>query len=454
MWYNFIMNKFYISKGAKFVLNKLKECKEEGYLVGGSVRDNLLGDTPSDFDVTTSASPERIMEIFQEERLITLGKKYGTIGIMVEGEIIETTTYRKDGDYLDGRHPANVEFSSDLIEDLKRRDFTMNAMAMDVEGNIIDEFGGISDLEAGEIKTVGTPAQRFQEDKLRMLRAIRFANRYNFQIEDETYLAIRKYAKNITQVSPERIQVELNQIFLSETPGNGINLLYDCGLLEHIFPELMPTIGYDQMSPYHHRNLFYHMLCTMDNVPPKLHLRIAGLFHDIAKVDTLTIDEEGIGHFYGHDRLGSKMVADILRRLRYDNKTINAVEILIRRHMKVSPGMGEKGLKRQIRTVGEDLIFDLYDLMIADMVCTREGRDTSFLDERKVEIKKILESHQVIDKSGLAINGKDLIEIGYNEGKEIGNMLDYLTDLVLDDEELNIKETLLNIASKKLSEVK
>lgn len=446
------MKKYFISNGSKFVLKRLRERGVEGYLVGGSVRDNLMGFIPSDFDVTTFATPDEIIEIFSDKRLITLGKKYGTIGIMAEGEIVETTTYRKDGDYLDGRHPKEVKFSRNLIEDLKRRDFTINAMAMDIDGNIIDEFGGAWDLESRLIRTVGDPEERFEEDKLRMLRAVRFANRYNFQIEDETYLAIRKKAKEITQVSPERIQMELNQIFLSETPGNGINLLYDCGLLEHIFPELMPTIGYDQMSPYHHKNLFYHMLCAMDNVKPKLHLRIAALFHDIAKVDTLTIDEEGIGHFYGHDRLGAKMVVDILKRLRYDNKTIERVKVLIDRHMKVSPGMGEKGLKRQIRTVGEDLIFDLYDLMIADMVCTRNDRDISLLEERKVQIKEILESHQVIDKTGLKINGRDLIDIGYKEGKEIGAMLDYLTELVIDDEELNKKNLLLNIAREKLSE--
>ncbi|NLW41807.1 MAG: CCA tRNA nucleotidyltransferase [Tissierellia bacterium] len=448
------MNKLFISKSGKFVLNRLEEYGEEGFLVGGCVRDSLMGNTPSDFDVTTSAKPDRIMEIFSDKKLITLGKKYGTIGIMVDGEIIETTTYRKDGDYLDGRHPENVEFSKDLIQDLKRRDFTINAMAMDVRGNIIDEFGGISDLESGIIRTVGIPEERFEEDKLRMLRGVRFANRFNFQIEDETYLAIRKFAKNITQVAPERIQMELNQIFLSETPGNGINLLYDTNLMAYIFPELMDTIGYDQMSPYHHKNLFFHMLCTLDNVPRKLHLRIAGLFHDIAKVNTLTIDEEGIGHFYGHDKLGADMVVKILKRLRYDSKTINAVKILIDQHMKASPEMGKKGLKRQIKRVGKDLILDLYDLMIADMLCTRDDRDISFLENRKIEIKNILDTKEVIDKSGLEINGRDLIEIGYNEGKIIGKMLDYLTELVLDDENLNKKEILLNIAREKLSEEK
>lgn len=325
---------------------------------------------------------------------------------------------------------------------------------MDVRGNIIDEFGGISDLESGIIRTVGIPEERFEEDKLRMLRGVRFANRFNFQIEDETYLAIRKFAKNITQVAPERIQMELNQIFLSETPGNGINLLYDTNLMAYIFPELMDTIGYDQMSPYHHKNLFFHMLCTLDNVPRKLHLRIAGLFHDIAKVNTLTIDEEGIGHFYGHDKLGADMVVKILKRLRYDSKTINAVKILIDQHMKASPEMGKKGLKRQIKRVGKDLILDLYDLMIADMLCTRDDRDISFLENRKIEIKNILDTKEVIDKSGLEINGRDLIEIGYNEGKIIGKMLDYLTELVLDDENLNKKEILLNIAREKLSEEK
>ena len=448
------MKDYKISKGAKFVLNRLNNKDEEGYIVGGSVRDILMGSTPSDFDVTTSASFDKLKEIFSDCKVITIGEKYGTLGIIYEDELIETTTFRSDGDYIDGRHPENVEFTKDLKEDLKRRDFTINAMAMDINGNIIDVFGGQKDIENKIIKTVGDPDKRFSEDKLRILRAVRFSNRLNFKIEENTLKSIKHYAKDINTVSQERIREELNKIILSDTPSKGFDLLLETNLLKEIFPEIMPTVGYDQMSPYHHKDLFKHMECVLDSVDKKLYLRLAAIFHDIEKVSTLSIDEDGVGHFYGHDKLGAETVEKILKRLKYDNKTIKKVKILIEKHMQAQPEMGGKGLKRLINKVGEDLILDLLDLMIADLLCTREDRDATFLYERKNLAKEIIESKEVVNKSGLVINGKDLIEIGYKEGIKIGSVLDYLTELVLDDKNLNNREDLLKIAKDKLTEEK
>lgn len=446
------MKNFYISIEADFVLRQLERHNFEGYIVGGSVRDNLMGLKPSDFDVTTSATPEEIEEIFKNYKLITLGKKYGTIGILINGEIIETTTYRSDGEYKDGRHPEKVSFSRNLEEDLKRRDFTVNAMAMDRNKNLIDIFGGQEDLKNKIIRTVGNPIERFEEDKLRMLRAVRFANRLDFEIERETFQSIKEYAPKIEEVSKERIREELDKILLSDRASEGIILLLETGLLEVLIPELMPTVGYDQMSPYHHKNLFYHILCTVDNVPKKVHLRLAALLHDIGKVETLSIDEDGVGHFYGHDKLGAEMARKILKRLKYDNKTIKSVEILIDRHMKNPQGMGEKGLKRLINRVGEDLIFDLLDLNIADLKCTREDRDASFLYERKKLAKELIERKAPYNKNALKIDGNDLIEIGFKEGKIIGEVLDKLTDMVIDDESLNEKNKLLEIGKELLKE--
>lgn len=446
------MKNFYISKEAIFVLEMLEKNGYEGYIVGGSVRDNLMGIRPSDFDITTSARPEEIEEVFKDFKLITLGKRFGTIGILINEEVIETTTFRSDGNYEDGRHPDDVKFSDNLEEDLKRRDFTINAMAMDREKNLYDIFDGKKDLENKVIKTVGNPYKRFEEDKLRMLRAVRFSNRLGFDIEKETANAIINYSENIKEVSKERIREEFDKILLSDTPKNGILLLLDLGLLKELIPELMPTVGYNQMSPYHHKDLFLHILCTVEKVPPILHLRLAALLHDIGKVDTLSIDEDGVGHFFGHDKLGAKMSREILKRLRYDNKTIKNVELLIDRHMKNPKGMGKKGLKRLINRVGEDLIFDLIDLNIADLKCTREDRDATFLYERKKEAKDIIESKTPYNKKALKINGNDLIEIGFEEGKIIGDVLDKLTDLVIDDPEMNDKEKLLEISKKYMEE--
>lgn len=441
-----------ISYGSYFVLERLKENKEEAYLVGGCVRDFLMGRKPSDFDVTTSAKPNRIEEIFSDQRLITLGKNYGTVGIFVKGELVEVTSFRADGQYVDGRHPSSIQFSKSLEEDLKRRDFTINSMAMDLDGKLVDIFSGQEDIKNKVIRTVGNAEKRFEEDKLRMLRAVRFANRFSFTIEKNTFSAIRKMASQIKQVSNERIQQEINKILLSDDPARGIELMLETGLLKEIFPELISTVDYNQINPYHNKTLFKHLLCVLNKVPKKLHLRLAALFHDIGKPKTLVIDENGVGHFYGHDQLGAKMVVEILRRLKYDNKTINKVSLLVDRHMKADPEMGDKGLKGLINKVGEDLIIDLMDLIIADRLCTRDDRDIDFLLERKSRVEYLLEKKVAFNKSGLKISGRDLLDIGYKEGKIIGNILDQLTEMVLEDEELNTKERLLEIAKDKLKE--
>lgn len=416
------------------------------------MRDILLNVEPSDFDVTTSATTDEMEELFSDCKLVTLGREYGTIGILHSGEMVEATTFRSDGAYLDGRHPSYVEFSRRLYDDLNRRDFTINAMAMDIEGNIVDEFGGLLDLQNKVIKAVGDPLERFEEDKLRMLRAVRFATTLEFEIEENTLNAIKNTAEKLHEVSIERIQMEINKILLSDTPKRGLELLLESGLLKEIFPEIMRTVDYDQMSPYHHKSLFKHIICVVDRVPKKLHLRLAALFHDISKVDTLSIDEDGVGHFYGHDLLGAKVSTTVLKRLKYDNKTIEAVNLLIENHMKAHDVLSRKAVKRQINRVGENLIYDLLDLMISDVKCTREGRDVSFLEDRKLEVTDILNSSEPINEQGLKINGHDLIQIGYNEGRELGRVLGELTEIVLDDPTMNDRDKLIEIAKNRLME--
>ena len=446
------MKKSEISSGASFVLERLKNAGYSAYVVGGCVRDILLNVEPSDFDVTTSATTDEMEELFSDCKLVTLGREYGTIGILHSGEMVEATTFRSDGAYLDGRHPSYVEFSRRLYDDLNRRDFTINAMAMDIEGNIVDEFGGLLDLQNKSIKAVGNPLERFEEDKLRMLRAVRFATTLEFEIEENTLNAIKNTAEKLHEVSVERIQMEINKILLSDTPKRGMELLLETGLLKEILPEIMLTVDYDQMSPYHHKSLFKHIICVVDRVPKKLHLRLAALFHDISKVDTLSIDEDGVGHFYGHDLLGAKVSTIVLKRLKYDNKTIEAVNLLIENHMKAHDVLSRKAVKRQINRVGENLIYDLLDLMISDVKCTREGRDVSFLEDRKLEVTDILNSSEPINEQGLKINGHDLIQIGYNEGRELGRVLGELTEIVLDDPTMNDRDKLIEIAKNRLME--
>lgn len=446
------MKKSEISSGASFVLERLKNAGYSAYVVGGCVRDILLNVEPSDFDVTTSATTDEMEELFSDCKLVTLGREYGTIGILHSGEMVEATTFRSDGAYLDGRHPSYVEFSRRLYDDLNRRDFTINAMAMDIEGNIVDEFGGLLDLQNKSIKAVGNPLERFEEDKLRMLRAVRFATTLEFEIEENTLNAIKNTAEKLHEVSVERIQMEINKILLSDTPKRGMELLLETGLLKEILPEIMRTVDYDQMSPYHHKSLFKHIICVVDRVPKKLHLRLAALFHDISKVDTLSIDEDGVGHFYGHDLLGAKVSTIVLKRLKYDNKTIEAVNLLIENHMKAHDVLSRKAVKRQINRVGENLIYDLLDLMISDVKCTREGRDVSFLEDRKLEVTDILNSSEPINEQGLKINGHDLIQIGYNEGRELGRVLGELTEIVLDDPTMNDRDKLIEIAKNRLME--
>lgn len=446
------MNKFAITAQGAQVLEKLNKAGYEAYIVGGSVRDMTLGLEAGDIDITTSARPDQILGVFSDYKTVEIGKKYGTIGIICEGQMVEVTTYRLDGAYQDGRRPKDVAFSTSLIEDLRRRDFTINAMAMDIDLNIIDPFGGRADIDRRLVKTVGDPNLRFEEDKLRILRAVRFASVLDFTIEDRTWQAIKEKSHKINEVSQERIQDELNKMILADYPSRSMDLLEKSGLLAEIIPEIMPTVGYDQMSPYHHKSLFKHMTCLMDRTRKNLDLRLAALFHDIDKPKTLSIDEDGIGHFYGHEDKSSETASIVLKRLKYPKKTIKNVRILIENHMSADPNMKDKGIKRLIARVGEDLIHDLIDLMIADTLCTKEGRDVSFLISMREKVTQILDEDELVDQSSLAVDGNDLISIGYTPGPYLGKVLGLLTDIAMDDDNLNDRDYLLKIAKEKLED--
>ena len=435
-------------KDVLFILNKLRENGFEAYIVGGCVRDKLLSIEPHDYDITTSARPNEIKNVFSDCKTILVGEEFGTVGILLNKVLYEVTTFRIDGNYINNRKPEKVIFSDNLKEDLKRRDFTINAMAMDIDGKLYDPFLGKKDLQDKIIRAVGDPNERIKEDALRMMRAIRFAGRFDFYIEENLFDAIGQNASLLKKIAPERIFDEFSKMITSEKPSYYLLLLEESGILDVIFPELKRTVGFAQFSPYHDKTLFDHLICVMDYVRPDLSLRLAALFHDISKVDTLSIGEDGRGHFYGHEILGAELVEEILKKYRLPNKTIEKVKILILDHMKVHSEMSDKALRRQIKRVGRENILDLYDLLIADCKATRIDRDASFIINRKNRVKELLDEKEMKTEKFLEINGNDIKSLGFSEGKIIGEILRELESLVLEDPKKNNRTYLIEYIEK------
>ena len=438
----------YIPDYVNVVLNRLEEAGFEAFMVGGCVRDLILHRTPNDYDVTTSANPDEIQELFKNFKTLYIGKQYGTIVVIQPEEDIEVTTYRKEGKYIDGRRPSEVTFSKYINEDLSRRDFTINSIAYNKNTGIVDPYNGIQDIEARTIRTVGEPSVRLNEDYLRILRAVRFSTQLDFSIEENTYNACKTLSTSIKHISEERIKDEIFKILLSEKPSKGIRLMEDMGLLKEILPELIETIGYDQKNPHHSRTLYEHILCVVDNSPPILEIRMAALLHDIAKPSTFSVDENGVGHFFSHDKLGAEMTKDMLYRLKCSKDFTEIVSKLVREHMHHA-NMKEKGLKRQLRRVGKENIFNLFELKKADMKCKNGKKDVSVLDEKIRLIQEILNNHEPYDKSHLAINGDDIVALGFLKGKQIGEIIEYLTEKVIEHPEFNEKTKLIELIRNK-----
>ncbi|WP_353092903.1 HD domain-containing protein [Tissierella praeacuta] len=439
---------FNIPRYVELIIDRLEEEGFSAYIVGGSVRDLLIGREPSDFDITTDALPEEIENIFSDFITLEVGKKFGTIVIVQDEGIVEVTTFRTDGEYIDGRRPEKVYFSKNIFDDLSRRDFTINAMAYNKNIGIVDHFNGIKDLDRKIIKAVGKPQDRFKEDYLRIMRAIRFATQLQFSIDKETFNACKLYSEHISEISIERIREEFFKTILSERPSYGIRMMKDIKILNIILPELMKTIGFNQHNPHHDKDVFEHIMCVLDKTSPILHLRLGALFHDIGKPSTLIIDENGVGHFYGHEKSGAKMAKEILKRWKASNDIIDKVVMLIDKHMTQHSDLKEKGLKRLLSNFGEDDIFTLLELQKADRSCSNKEADIKDLLEREKKIKDIIRNKEVYEKNQLAINGSDVIKLGYKEGKIIGGILNYLFEKVLENPELNEREQLIDIVKE------
>lgn len=430
--------------------------EEEGaraYVVGGAVRDEVMGKKPHDYDLTTPLLPEEILDLFPDYTTFREGEKFGTIGVMTSEGPVEITTFRIDGDYEDGRKPEGVTFTPNLIDDLKRRDFTVNAMAYSKEEGIVDPFDGRGDLKRGVLKAVGDPRERLREDALRILRAFRFSGQLNLAMEEDLLAAISAEKERLRLLSKERIADEMGKILLLEKPSKVLYAMESTGVLAILFPELMATVGYDQRNPHHDKTLFDHILCVVDHAPRKLPVRYAALFHDVEKPNTLTVDEKGVGHFFGHDEKGAETAGRILKNLKETKALQEEVGILIKEHMKVHDVMTDRALRRQIRRVGEDYILDLYDLMAADMACTYGARDISLLTERKERIRELMEAG-VPARGDLAVNGKDLIELGIEPGPFMGKILREMEEMLLDNPEVNDKDYWLDYAKRRQEERK
>ena len=431
-------------KEALEIINIIEDSGYEAYIVGGSLRDSLLGMQPKDIDIASSASPTEIKLIFNSYKTIDTGIDFGTVTLIYNNKPVEITTFRSESVYLDSRRPDSVSFEKNIDEDLKRRDFTINAMAYNQSKKLVDLFSGEEDLNNKLIRCVGSPDERFSEDALRMLRAVRFACVLNFDIEKNTFEAIKHNASRIEHISKERIQAELNKILMSSKPSIGIRLLLDSKLLDYVLPEISRLSGFNQNNPFHHLELLEHTLCVLDKVEPRLQLRLAALFHDAGKVDTVTLDENGIGHFYGHDSVSEEITKSVLKRLRYSNEIIELTSQLVRYHMIQANVIGKKGIQKLLRIFGENNIFVLADLHFADSSCTTmEVKEDVF----RVKIRQVLDENIPFSVKDLDIDGYDLMKIGA-KGKQIGDILNELLELVSEDASKNNKNQLMLYAKE------
>lgn len=432
------------------IIDRLTAAGYEAYAVGGCVRDSVLGRVPNDWDITTSARPEETKSLFP--RTIDTGIRHGTVTVMMDREGFEVTTYRIDGEYENGRHPKEVTFTASLEEDLKRRDFTINAMAYNEKTGLVDIFGGVQDIGAGVIRCVGNAENRFAEDALRMLRAVRFSAQLGYRIEENTQEAIRRLAPNLKRISAERIQAELVKLVVSAHPDY-LRTAYETGITGQILPEFDLCMETEQNNPHHCYSVGEHILHSMTEVEPDKHLRLGMLFHDIGKPQTKTVDAEGVTHNKGHAQAGEQMTRQILRRLKFDNDTIDKVTKIVRFHDQEVAATPE-GVRRAVNRMGEDIFRMLFAVKRADIAA-----QSDYLREDKLKklayiqelYDDICRKNECVSLKDLAVTGTDLIALGVPPGREIGRLLNELLEAVLEEPERNTREELLRIAADSLT---
>ncbi len=441
--------KFDIPAGARQVLQALTAAGHEAYLVGGCVRDLLRGVEPHDWDICTSAMPEETERCFAGQRIIETGLKHGTVTVLVDGEPYEITTYRTEGPYSDSRRPDYVRFVPDLTEDLVRRDFTMNAIATGLDGNLRDPFGGAMDIKAGLIRCVGEPDQRFQEDGLRVMRALRFAAVFGYEIEAQTARAVHENRAMLDRVAAERINVELRKLMVGQSVGNILRQYPD--VFCQFWPQLGPLVGLEQHNPWHCWGGWEHTIHAVEAAPADVTLRLAMLLHDIGKPACKSTDENGIDHFYGHPAVSAKLADEMLRALKFDNKTRERVVLLVERHDVQIPPKGQV-IRRWLNRLGPEAFSQLLEVKRADNMGQAPEKVRNRLAELDVinsKAEQILAEGQCFTLKDLTVNGRDVIAAGIEPGPKVGQVLSELLEQVLSRNVPNERSALLKLLSCK-----
>lgn len=431
------------------IINNLQLHGYEAFAVGGCVRDSILARRPEDWDITTSARPEEIKKLFR--KTVDTGIEHGTVTVLIGKDSFEVTTYRVDGAYEDGRHPTEVRFTSRLEEDLQRRDFTINAMAYNDEIRLVDVFGGMRDLNHHLIRCVGDPKERFSEDALRILRAVRFSAQLNFPIEPYTAEAIKELAPTLAKISAERIQAELVKLLVSPHPER-IRDAYELGITKVILPEWDAMTGVEQNTPHHKYDVAEHTIRSMKYVKRDKILRLTMLFHDMGKPAVKTTDESGRDHFKGHALVSEEIARTVMRRLKFDNDTVKKVTRLVCYHdyrVEATP----QNVRRAMNRIGVDLFPYYLAVRMADAKAQSPYRRREKI-ENIVAMRELyqeaLRNEECVTLRQLAVSGRDLMDLGMQPGRELGSMLSRLLEYVIDDPQRNDKEILCNYVKEKL----
>ncbi|MBR5273101.1 MAG: HD domain-containing protein [Clostridia bacterium] len=440
--------RFTLPDKIEWVLSTLNAAGYEAYIVGGCVRDLLMGKTPNDYDITTSALPLQVKECFKNEKIIETGLQHGTITLVIDGENIEITTYRIDGEYNDNRRPESVEFSNSIEDDLKRRDFTVNAIAYNLDKGFVDLFSGRNDIEKGVINCVGDADKRFGEDALRILRALRFSSVLGFDISKATSDSIHRNKNLILNVSVERIWIEFKKLICGKNAYNVLLEYYD--VVGVLIPEMLKSVNFEQNTPYHCFDVYKHTITAVNNAPYDEIIRLSLFFHDIGKPYVYSEHESGTGHFYGHAKRSEEIVNTVLTRLKSDNFTKEKVCMFVKYHDRLIDE-SEKAVKRLLTKLSFD---DLRTLLIIKR-CDNLAQAPHVHAERCAHIDRLNAIIDKIERDGaclslrtLNINGNDLKALGFKEGKIIGKILNLALQSVINEEVANERERLLKFAEK------
>lgn len=425
--------KIVIPNDVKFIIKNLEDAGFEAFVVGGCVRDSMLGLEPKDWDVATSAKPDDIKSIFNSFQLVLDGEAHGTVGVVINNVKYEITTYRVDGKYCDNRHPENVSFTNSIELDLARRDFTINAMAYNDLRGLVDPYNGMKDLSFKALRCVGNPDTRFCEDALRILRALRFASVYNFSIEFNTSVSLIKNRNLLNNIAVERIASELNKLVCGSNVNYILRRYKD--VIAVFLPELVSTFDFEQNTPHHNKTVWRHTTAAVSNIEPDTLLRIVMLLHDVGKPLALRTDSNGRDHFKGHNHFSAVLARNALERLKYPTKFIEDAVTLIEYH-DVRFSNNKRQIKHILNKIGEKNFINLIKVQKSDILAqSRYKREIKLnnLDLACETFNKIIENNECYKLKDLAINGSDLIHLGITNGVIIGNILNEILDLVIDE---------------------